>query len=184
MTFYCLRNILASKQTDLLIRSSGLPSIDLGLSGTLRVPPDIVLHDGKPVLWSMTSVKLVLTDHRDDTRRIVRIPSDHLPFIASLICKQNYMAELSHCFFFLPHSEGMGKVLFSQVSVCSHFGGLGGLPPSSWWGRVSHPANRGGTPIWQMGGYPHPVPTWVPGGGVSPSSQWGYPIWPTGDTSH
>ena len=31
---------------------------------------------------------------------------------------------------FHPHSEGMGKVLFSQVSVCPHCGGRGYLPSS------------------------------------------------------
>ena len=33
-----------------------------------------------------------------------------------------------HSFDYRPHSEGMGKVLFSQVSVCSHFRGKGYLP--------------------------------------------------------
>ena len=51
--------------------------------------------------------------------------------------------------FYRPHSEGMGKVLFSQVSVCSHF--FGGYP---------HLADGGGggegTPIpGQDGEYPH-----------------------------
>ena len=43
-----------------------------------------------------------------------------------------------------PHSEGTGKVMFSQASVCLHFGGGG--TPSGWWG-VLHPSR------W---GYPHP----------------------------
>ena len=63
-----------------------------------------------------------------------------------------------------------GKVLFSQVSVCSHFG------------EVPHPADRGGYPHPRCpgGGVPHPGP----GGGVPhPSSRrgtscssWGYPL--------
>ena len=52
----------------------------------------------------------------------------------------------------------MGKVLFSQVSVCSHFEGEGWYP---------HPANRGeGTPIWLMGGTPIQMTEGTPGSGV------------------
>ena len=70
--------------------------------------------------------------------------------------------------FYRPHSEGMGKALFSQVSVCSHQGGgipspshnisihwshvlSGGTPTQSWWG--------GGAPIWSQWRYHHPVLT-------------------------
>ena len=94
--------------------------------------------------------------------------------------------------FFVTAHKVQGKVLFSQVSVCSHF--VGGVPhPMSRWG-VSHPADRGvphPTSRWeevpiqligdtpsqvQMGvshpadrGYPHPVD-----GGPHPRSR-GYP---------
>ena len=61
-------------------------------------------------------------------------------------------------FFYRPHSEGMGKVLFSQVSV--HISG-GGYPL---------PTN-GVYPIWLIGGVPH----LANGGGGTPSGWWGVP---------
>ena len=76
-----------------------------------------------------------------------------------------------HC---SSHSEGMGKVLFSQVSVCSHFG-VGGV------GHV-HLADRG-VPLF----FPTGVTLILPDGGggypILPNrgvphlrSEWGYPI--------
>ena len=56
-----------------------------------------------------------------------------------------------------PHSERMGKVLFSQVSICPHFGGGG--TPIQMTGGYPHLADRG---------YPHPGP--LGGGGGTPSS--------------
>ena len=60
----------------------------------------------------------------------------------------------------------MGKVLFSQVSVCSHFGGY------------PHLAKLGGIPIQLTGGYP----IWPMGGGTPIQLTWGYPILLTGVT--
>ena len=55
---------------------------------------------------------------------------------------------------YCPHSEGMGKVLFTQVSVCPHPGGEGGYLP---WMRVT--TLNGGTYLgWQ-------IPTTLNGGG-------------------
>ena len=48
--------------------------------------------------------------------------------------------------FYGPHSEGMGKVLFSQVSVCSHFRGGGGS------GGTYLPANEGVPMFWPIRG--------------------------------
>ena len=69
----------------------------------------------------------------------------------------------------------MGKVLFSQMFVCSHFGG-GGVTPSSWWGVT--PSGWWGylclvhwdTTIWPIG--------------VPPSAPWEYPIELTEGVSH
>ena len=60
--------------------------------------------------------------------------------------------------YYRTHSEGMGKVLFSQVSVCKH---LRGVPHPSWgypsWPGVPHLSQPvGGTPPWPAGGgVPH-----------------------------
>ena len=54
---------------------------------------------------------------------------------------------------YCPHSEGMGKVLFSQVSVCSHFGG----------GGAYLPADEGYLPFSHLG---VGVPTFQPSGRV------------------
>ena len=66
----------------------------------------------------------------------------------------SYFFDLSYhfqpCNYYHPHSEGIGKVLFSQVSVCPHLGG-----------GVTHLADRG-YPFLLDWGVPHP-------------SQWGYP---------
>ena len=72
-----------------------------------------------------------------------------------------------------PHTEGMGKILFLQVSVCRYFGG-GGVLPSGWWGGgYSHLPLRGGTPSFLVGGSPI-----LPDGGVPPTQvriEW-YPL--------
>ena len=60
--------------------------------------------------------------------------------------------------FYRSHSEGMGKVPFSQVSVCSH-------PEEGY----PHPTNRGSTPIQLTRGTPF-QPT---GRGLPPSSDRG-----------
>ena len=65
-----------------------------------------------------------------------------------------------------PHSEEMGKVLFSQLSVCPHFGG-GGTP--SQWGRGLPPSfpTQGGTPSQvrpEVGVPPSKVKRGVPSG--------------------
>ena len=72
-----------------------------------------------------------------------------------------------------PHSEGMGKVLFSQVSVSPHFGwGIphpadGGHPLPSWCGvPISFPMGvtpsfpTGVTPSFLIGVVPHPRSEW------------------------
>ena len=46
-----------------------------------------------------------------------------------------------------PHSEGMGRVMFSQVSVCSHFGG--GVPTLD---RGVPTLDGGGVPTLDGGG--------------------------------
>ena len=75
------------------------------------------------------------------------------------------------------HFEGMGKVLFSQVSVCLHFRGGGGSPQSGREGR------GGLTPIWPMGEGVPPYSWWgIPhlvDGGIPPiGTVWGYlPHW-------
>ena len=57
----------------------------------------------------------------------------------------------ANALFYRPHSEGIGKVLFSQMSVCPHL--------------------VGGYPIWLTGRYPY-----LPDGGYPhPSRQGGYP---------
>ena len=61
------------------------------------------------------------------------------------IAKQNLFSKSVYMLAFTtrhhyPHSEGMGKVLFSQVSVCSHFKG-----------EVPHPADQRGYPSFPMG---------------------------------
>ena len=70
-------------------------------------------------------------------------------------------SQLAHLFVTDSHSEGMGKVLFSQVSVCSHFGG--GVAPIQLMGGggVPHPSQWEVTPILPVGR----------GGGVPPSFQ-------------
>ena len=98
-------------------------------------------------------------------------------------CKMSYQA----VYFYRPHSEGMGKVMFSQTSVHSHLPGGGGrypIPGPDW--GVPHPRSgqvvptpglneevprprsqvwMGGMPIQdQNGGATPPVKTW-----------WGYP---------
>ena len=67
-----------------------------------------------------------------------------------------------------------GKVLFSQMSVCSHLWRGGEVTASSWWGGGGiHPADGGSTPsqVW-MGGYPLPRSGW---GVPLPRSGWGVP---------
>ena len=53
--------------------------------------------------------------------------------------------------------------MFSQMSVCPHFGGGVPHPRSSWWG-VPHPADG-------WGGVPHPRSRW----GVLHPTNWGTP---------
>ena len=66
-------------------------------------------------------------------------------------------------FFTAPAYEVQGKVMFSQVSVCSHFGGL------------PHPATEGYPIQGPDGGrVPHPRSRW---GVPNPRSGWGVPRW-------
>ena len=67
--------------------------------------------------------------------------------------------------FYRPHPEGMGKVMFSPVSVCLlTLGGEGQVPhPRSGQGGIPIPDQDGGTTYLLTGGYPHP------------RSGWGYP---------
>ena len=89
------------------------------------------------------------------------------------------------------HSEGVGKVLFSQVSVCPHLGGGWnvphlvdrGVPPSFLTGVQLPPFSRWGVPHpSQWEGLPHPKSGWgntpIPGQdvGVPPGQDGGYPI--------
>ena len=81
------------------------------------------------------------------------------------VCKGNKRGIVSWGYGVLGFSyriRRMGKVLFSQVSVCPHPGGYlpsgqqGEYLPSSWWGRylpwVFLPPSKVGTPI--KGSYP------------------------------
>ena len=87
-----------------------------------------------------------------------------------------------------PHSEGMGKVLFSQVCVCSHFGGgtpiqlMGsthilpdwGCTPSIPTGGTPILPDREGTPIPGQDRGSTPIPD-QEGGLLHPRSGWGVP---------
>ena len=90
-----------------------------------------------------------------------------------------------------PHSEGMGKVLFSQVNVhgphlaqrgryphSANWGG-GGFSPFSQWGKGTPIQPAGGTPMRLTGG---PLSSWLGGGKVVPPVRtgWGYPLIGTG----
>ena len=58
--------------------------------------------------------------------------------------------------FYRPHSEGMGEVMFLQVSVRSHLRG-GGVPHLTDRGGGNHIFADWGIPLsFLMGGYPHP----------------------------
>ena len=55
--------------------------------------------------------------------------------------------------YYRQHSEGMGKVMFSQVSVCSHFGGWEGYLP--WTGERAYlPWMEEGYLPWMWRGVP------------------------------
>ena len=87
------------------------------------------------------------------------------------LCQLQFMKQADKkLHLYRPHSEGMGKVLFSQVSVCPHPSSPTGRGThiSGWRGVTPSSLTRGGTPCSLMGGYlpfqagwgyPHPQET-------------------------
>ena len=133
-------------------------------------------------LFDQTDIDKRIDAHK--RTNITKIPSGQLIFFYSSV----FLIIPCVIFFTLcknllpPAYEVRGKVLFRQVSVCSHFGegergvphpanGGGGTHPNPGGGWVPHPADWGEVPHPRLG-VPHPTNQ-----GDTPSqvSRWGVP---------
>ena len=93
----------------------------LGIERRLR---EVIRH------WSLCRER-----SRTETKANTTLTTNEMDVLVNLVTSktpkhfnlwhESYCDNLHH---YRPHSEGMGKVLFSQVSVCPHFGGTGATP--------------------------------------------------------
>ena len=140
----------------------------MGLSSSIQFHNQI-----KRMSWNRISRRsYFITQYQEFQSALGNQPS----FSQSLVWKIPMFSD-----YYRPHSEGMGRVTFSQASVRSHLHLRGYPVPELDWGSTPPPVWMEGTPsqVW-MRGYPHPRTGWGDIPGYPPVKTWsgywlGYP---------